>query len=59
VVDAGLGAAEPGEVLLSHVNASAIEVVCLLMIDSRDLETLIRLVPARRFAGTNDRALAM
>ncbi len=49
--------AEPGEVLLSHVSASAIEVVCRLMMDSLDLETLMKLVPGRRFGGLNGHAL--
>jgi hypothetical protein len=41
MMDADLSASEPGEVFLSHVSASAIEAVCLLMIDSLDLETLM------------------
>jgi hypothetical protein len=41
MMDADLSASEPWEVLLSHVSASAIEAVCLLMIDSLDLETLM------------------
>ena len=45
VVNADLGTTEPGEVFLSHVSASAIEAVCLLMIDSLDLETLMQIVP--------------
>jgi hypothetical protein len=55
-VDADLGAPHPGEVFLSHVSASAIEAVCLLMIDSLDLETLMKVIPRRRFADVNDRA---
>jgi len=54
--NADLGATEPGEVFLNHVNASAIEAVCLLMIDSLDLETLMKVVPKRRFVGANGRA---
>jgi hypothetical protein len=48
-VNADLNAAEPGEVFLSHVSASAIDAVCLLMVDSLDLETLMKVVPGRRF----------
>jgi hypothetical protein len=57
VVDADFGATEPGEVFLSHVSASAIEAVCLLMIDSLDLETLMKAFPRRRFVGMNNRSL--
>jgi len=57
VVNADLGATEPREVFLSHVSASAIEAVCLLMIDSLDLETLMTVIPRRRFVGMNDRSL--
>jgi hypothetical protein len=56
VVDADLSASEAGEVFLSHVSTSAIEAVCLLMIDSLDLETLMQVVPRRRFVGVDDRA---
>ena len=45
MVDADFGETEPGEVFLSHVSASAIEAVCLLMIDSLDLETLMQVIP--------------
>jgi hypothetical protein len=41
VVDADFGVAQAGEVLLSHVSARAIEVVCLLMVDSLDREKLM------------------
>jgi hypothetical protein len=37
VVDPNLGVAQAGEVFHSHVSASSIEAVCLLMIDSLDL----------------------
>ena len=57
VVDADFGATEPGEVFLSHVSASAIEAVCLLMVDSLDLETLMKVIPRRRFVGMNNRSL--
>ena len=46
-VNADLDATEPGDVFLSHVSASAIEAVCLLMIDSLDLETLMKFVLSR------------
>ena len=55
-VDADRCASQPGAVFLSHVSASAIEAVCLLMIDSLDLETLMKVIPRRRFVGVNDRA---
>ena len=45
VVDADFSAMEPEDVFLSHVSASAIEAVCLLMIDSLDLETLMKIIP--------------
>jgi hypothetical protein len=41
VVNADPGAAEPREVFFSHVSARAIEAICLLMVNSLDLETLI------------------
>jgi hypothetical protein len=41
VMDAGLGTTQAGDVFFSHVSARAIEAVCLLMIDSLDLETLM------------------
>ena len=56
-MDADLGAAQAGEVFLSHVSASAIEVVCLLMIESLGLETLMKVIPRRHFVGVDDRAL--
>jgi hypothetical protein len=34
-------AVEAGSVFLSHVSARAIEAVCLRMVDSLDLETLM------------------
>jgi hypothetical protein len=51
VVNVDLDVAQPGEVFLSHVSASAIEAVCLLMVDSLDLETLMKVVLRRRFVG--------
>jgi hypothetical protein len=57
VVDADFGAPQTAEVFRSHVSASAIEAVCLLMIDSLDLETLMKVAPRRRFVGVDDRAL--
>ena len=56
MMDADLSASEV-DMLLSHVSASAIEAVCLRMIDSRDLETLMAIGPGRRFVGVDDRAL--
>jgi hypothetical protein len=44
------------DVLLSHVNASAIAAVCL-RIASLDRETLMEIGPGRRFVGVDDRAL--
>ena len=41
MTDADFGSSQAGEVLLSHVSARAIEAVCLLMVDSFDLETLM------------------
>jgi hypothetical protein len=57
VVDADLDAAEPGDVFLSHVSASAIEAGCLLTVDSLDLETLMKVCPGRRFVGTQIRSI--
>src|ERR1700693_2693705 len=45
-VSVDLGASGAGEVLLSHVSARAVEAVCLLMIDSLDLETLMKVIPS-------------
>jgi hypothetical protein len=55
--DVDLGASEPGEVPLSHVSARAVEAVRLLMINSLNLETLMKVIPKRRFVGVDDRAL--
>jgi hypothetical protein len=41
VADADLGTPQAEEVLFSHISARAIEAVCLLMINSLDLETLM------------------
>ena len=57
VVDADFSAPQSGDVFLSHVRASAIEAVCLLMIDSLDLETLMQIIPRRRFVGMDNRPL--
>ena len=57
VVDADFSAPQSVDVFLSNVRAIAIEAVCLLMIDSLDLETLMKVVPRRRFVGVDDRAL--
>jgi hypothetical protein len=45
VVNSKLGAAQPRDVFLSQVSARAIEAVCLLMVDSLDLETLMKMIP--------------
>ena len=55
--DADRDAAEQGGVFLSHVSASAIEAVCLLMVDSLDLETLMKFCPGRRFVGMQIRSI--
>lgn len=44
-VDADLGPSQTGDGFLSHVSARAIEAVCLLMVDSLDFETLMRMIP--------------
>jgi hypothetical protein len=57
-VDVDLGASEAEEVPLSHVSARAVEAVrLLLMINSLNLETLMKVIPKRRFVGVDDRAL--
>ena len=45
VVNADPGTAQVGEVFFSHISARAIEAVCLLMINSLDLETLMQIIP--------------
>jgi hypothetical protein len=40
-MDAGFGTSQQEGVFLNHVIARAIEAVCLLMVDSLDLETLM------------------
>ena len=42
---ASLGAPGAGKLFLSHVNACAIEAVCLLIIDALSFETLMKLIP--------------
>ena len=56
VVKSALGAALPRDVFLSHVSARAIEAVCLLMLDSFDLETLMSVVPCCCVAGVHHRS---
>ena len=56
-VDVDLRASEVGEVPLSHVSARAVEAVRLLMINSLSRETLMKVIPKRRFVGVNDRTL--
>lgn len=55
--DVDLGAPEAAEVPLSHVSARAVEAVRLLMINSLNLDTLMKVIPKRRFVGVDDRAL--
>jgi hypothetical protein len=59
VVNADLGAWGAREALRSHVITSAIEAVCLLMINSLDLETLMELSKDAAFVGVNDRTLCI
>jgi len=54
--DADRGASE-ADVFRSHVRASAVEAVCRRMIDSLDRETLMEVVPRRRFVGVDDRVV--
>jgi hypothetical protein len=56
LIDADLSGSEV-DVLLSHVSASAIEAVCLRMIDALDLETRMEMDLGRRFVGVDDHAL--
>jgi hypothetical protein len=56
-VKSGLGAAQPRDEFLSHVIARAIEAVCLLMLDSFDLETLMSIIPCCRAAGVQSHSL--
>jgi hypothetical protein len=51
VVNVDLDVTQPREAFFSHVSASAIEAVCLLMVDSLELETLMKVVLRRRFVG--------
>jgi hypothetical protein len=44
VVKSDFGTAQ-AEVFFSHASARAIEAVCLLMVESLDLETLTQLLP--------------
>lgn len=44
-VKSGRGAAEAAETFRSHVRARAIAPLCRLMMDSLDLETLMRVIP--------------
>ncbi len=57
MMDADLGSAQAGEVFLSHVSARAIEAVCFLMINSLDLETLMKVIPCCGFIGMHNRYL--
>ena len=44
VLNSDLGPMEAGEIARSHVNARAIDAVCLLMDNSLDLETLMQVI---------------
>lgn len=54
-VDVELGASEAEEVPLSQVSARAVEAVRLLMINTLNLETVMRFIPKCRFVGIDDR----
>jgi hypothetical protein len=56
-VDGDLGSSEAGKVPLSHVSARTVEAVRLLMISSLNRETLMKVIPRRRFVGVDDRTL--
>jgi hypothetical protein len=45
VANSGLGTIGAVEIARSHVSARAIEAVCLLIDNSFDLETLMRVIP--------------
>ena len=51
MVNSDFGAPQACDVFLSHVSARAIEAVCLLTIDSLDLEVLMQVIPCHRFIG--------
>ena len=57
VANAGLCSAQPPEVLFSQLSARAIEAVCLLMVASFDLETLMSIVLRCLLNGTYNRSL--
>ena len=57
MANAGLCSAQPPEVLFSQLSARAIEAVCLLMVDSFDLETLMSIVLRCLLNGTYNRSL--
>jgi hypothetical protein len=44
-VNSDLGKAQAVDVFLSHVNARAIEAVCLLIVSSLDLDVLMSSIP--------------
>jgi hypothetical protein len=56
-VNSGRGATEAADVVFSHVSARAIEAVCRLMIDSLDLELLMRVIPNCCFVGMHNRSV--
>jgi hypothetical protein len=57
MMDADFGTSHAGDVFLNHVSARAIEAVCLLMVDSLDLETLMQVIPMMCFVGMQNRSL--
>ena len=54
MADADFNTAQAAEELRSSVSTRAVEAICLLVIDSRDLETLMKVVQRRRFVGVYD-----
>ena len=57
VVNPGRGPMQSAEVFLNHVSARAIEAVCLLMVDSFDLVTLMSVIPCRCFVDAQNLSL--
>ena len=57
MMDADFCASQAQEVLLSHVSARAIEAVCFLMINSLDLEPLMKVILRRRSVGMHNLSL--
>jgi hypothetical protein len=57
MVDADLGTAQSGEILLSLVGAGTIEAVGFLMVDALHFKALMQAIPRGGFIGVDDRAL--